>query len=80
MVDIDKLDEHSSLVKVVDYQSTIEQIDQIECCICFETDNLYKLPCSVDGSDHVLCGTCIQRIRQKNIVKCPYCTNTSCLY
>jgi tetratricopeptide (TPR) repeat protein len=43
----------------------IEQIDDIECCICYEYDSLLKTKCG-----HIICSDCIDKIETTD---CPMC-------
>lgn len=43
----------------------IEQIDDIECCICYEYDSLLKTKCG-----HIICSDCVDKIETTD---CPMC-------
>jgi len=68
----DEIDKYTILEKYD--HSHLENSDEICCPICYENENLYKLPCSTDSSEHIVCGDCIIHLRFGRRLKCPFCT------
>ena len=43
----------------------------LECGLCFENDELKRLPCN---PDHIYCATCLTKDSERTkIIKCPQC-------
>ena len=53
-------------------QAAKNEIDpELNCCVCFESNNLIHIPCSNKHSD-LICTTCNNQLRKN---KCPLCRN-----
>ena len=52
-------------------ESEAEEIKFLECGLCFENDELKRLPCN---PEHIYCTTCLTKdSEQTKIIKCPLC-------
>ncbi|KAF6024135.1 hypothetical protein EB796_017530 [Bugula neritina] len=50
---------------------TKEAVEELNCCICYESKPLHLLPCQ-----HRLCGNCIEQLAYRRLrVQCPTCRN-----
>ena len=49
----------------------------LECGLCFENDELKRLPCN---PDHIYCITCLTKDSERTkIIKCPQCRFVACV-
>ena len=51
--------------------SEVKEAELLECGLCFENDELKRLPCN---PGHIYCITCLTKdSEQTKIIKCPLC-------